>query len=161
MSQCSQRFGSSTALQVCSSFLLRSQTLCYVCSLIHHCYVIGTNPQKRQLFVMAVRTATGTTLPGNLTIIPSEQKWVFHSNSIYSLAFRYLYSDAVCCRNRLLLSDEDDAEYGSFEALIDTSGIFAKSKVMLCTFHAIWLAFKKDILPKLELFPHGKVYGEF
>ena len=117
MSQCSQRFGSSTALQVCSSFLLCSQTSCYVCSLIHHCYVLGTNPQKRQLFVMAVRTATGTTLPGNLTIIPSEQKWVFHSNSIYSLAFRYLYSDAVCCRNRLLLSDEDDAEYRSFEGL--------------------------------------------
>ena len=108
---------------------------------------------------MAVRTTTGTTLPGNLTIIPSEQKWVFHS--IYSLAFRYLYSDAVCCRNRLLLSDEDDADYRSFEALIDTSGIFAKSKVMLCTFHAIWLAFKKDILPKLELCPHGKVYSEF
>lgn len=108
---------------------------------------------------MAVRTATGTTLPGNLTIVPSEQKWVFHS--IYSLAFRYLYSDEVCSRNRLLLTDEDDAEYRSFEALIDTSRIFAKSKVMLCSFHAIWLPFKKDLLPKLDSCVHGKVYGEW
>ena len=119
----------------------------------------GTNCQKRQLFVMAVRTSTGTTLPGNLTIIPSEQKWVFHS--IYSLAFRYLYSDEVCSRNRVVLTDEDDAEYGSFEGLIETSSIFSKSTVMLCTFHAIWMAFKKDLLPKLDACEHGKVVGKF
>jgi hypothetical protein len=58
---------------------------------------IGTNWQKKQLFVMAVRTPSGTTLPGNLTIIPSEQKWVFHA--IYQLAFPHLYSSDVCSRN--------------------------------------------------------------
>jgi hypothetical protein len=41
--------------------------------------VKGTNRQKKQLFVMAVRTANRSTLPENLTIIPSEQKWVFRS----------------------------------------------------------------------------------
>jgi hypothetical protein len=59
------------------------------------------------------------------------------------------------------LTDEDDAEYRSFEALIETSRIFAKSKVMLCSFHAIWLPFKKDLLPKLDSCVHGKVYGEW
>jgi hypothetical protein len=106
---------------------------------------------------MAVHTANGTTLPGNSTIIPSEQKWVFHS--IYRLAFPYLYSAKVCSRNRVVITDKDDAEYRSFESLIYTSDICAKSTVMLCTFHAIWLPFKKDLLPLLDEYPHGKVYG--
>jgi hypothetical protein len=84
---------------------------------------------------MAVRTANGSTLPGNSTIIPSEQKWVFHS--IYQLAFPYLYPADVYSRNRVVITDEDDAEYRSFESLIDTLDIFSKSSVMLCTFHAI------------------------
>jgi len=32
---------------------------------------------------------------------------------------------------------------------------------MLCSFHAIWLPFKKDLLPKLDSCVHGKVYGEW
>jgi hypothetical protein len=78
---------------------------------------------------MAVRAANGSTLAGNLTIIPSEQKWVFHS--IYRLAFPYLYYVDVRSRNRVVITDEDDAKYRSFESLIDTSDIFAKSTVML------------------------------
>jgi hypothetical protein len=106
---------------------------------------------------MAVRTANGSTLPGNSTIIASEQKWVFHS--IYQLAFPYLYSAEVCSRNRVVITDEDDAEYRSFESLINTSDIFAKSTVILCTFHAIWMLFKKDLPPLLDEYPHDKVYG--
>jgi hypothetical protein len=37
----------------------------------------GTNCQKKELFAMAVRAANGDTLPGNSTIIPLAQKWVF------------------------------------------------------------------------------------
>jgi hypothetical protein len=103
---------------------------------------------------MAVRTANGSTLPGNLT---SEQKWVFHS--IYQLAFPYLYSAEVCSRNHVVITDKDGAKYRSFESLIYTLDIFAKSTVMLCTFHAIWLPFKKDLLPLLDEYPHGKVNG--
>jgi hypothetical protein len=119
--------------------------------------VKGTSCQKKQLFVMAVRTANGSTLPGNLTIIPSVQKWVFHS--IYRLAFPYLYSVDVCSSNCVVITDKDDAEYRSFESLIDASDIFSKSTVMLCTFHAIWMPLKKDLLPPLDDCPHGKVYG--
>ena len=66
---------------------------------------------------MAVHTPSGKTLPGNLAIIPSEQSWVFYA--IYQHAFPHLYSSEVCSRNRLVLTDEDEAEYRSFEALIE------------------------------------------
>ena len=104
---------------------------------------------------MAVRTPSGKTLPSNLAIIPSEQSWVFHA--IYQYAFPHLYSSEVCSRNRLVLTDE----YKSFEALIETTSDFKQSTVMLCTFHGIWMAFKKDLLTLLEDCECGKVYGKY
>jgi len=65
---------------------------------------------------MAVRTPSGNTLLGNLSIIPSEQKWVIHA--LYQHAFPHLYSSEVCFRNRLVLTDEDEAEYRSFESIL-------------------------------------------
>ena len=108
---------------------------------------------------MAVRTPSGRTLPGNLAIIPSEQSWVFHA--IYQYAFPHLYSSEVCSRNRLVLTDKDEAEYRLFESVIKTTSDFQNSKVMLCTFHGVWMAFKKDLLTLLEDCEHGKVYGRF
>jgi hypothetical protein len=106
---------------------------------------------------MAVRTPSGRTLPGNLAIIPSEQSWVFHA--IYQYAFPNLYSLEVCSRNRLVLTNEDEAEYRSFESVIETSSDFKHSNVMLCTFHGVWMAFKEDLLTLLEDCECGKVYG--
>ncbi len=51
--------------------------------------------------------------------------------------------------NRFILTDKEDAEYGSFEALIATNDIFKSSKVMLCIYHAIWQPFKRDKYPLL------------
>ena len=96
-------------------------TICIIRICIKHLNLlpfIGTNRQKKQLFVMAVRTPSCTTLPENLTIIPSEQKWVFHA--IYKLAFPHLCSSDVCCRNQLVLTDKDDAKYKSFESVIES-----------------------------------------
>ena len=108
---------------------------------------------------MAVRTPSGTTLPGNLTIIPSEQNWVFHA--IYQLAFPHLYSSDVCTRNCIVLTYKDDVEYKSFESVIESIDDFKRSTVMLCTFHGIWLAFKKDLLPLLlDQCQYGKLYGK-
>ena len=95
----------------------------------------GTNRHQKELFVMAVRTPCGKTFPGNFSIIPSSKKWVFHA--IFRLAFLELYGDKVCSMNRQVLTDEEDAEYRSFESLIATNDIFKLSKVMLCIFHAI------------------------
>jgi hypothetical protein len=106
---------------------------------------------------MAVRTSIGNTLPGNLTIIPSEQKWVFHA--IYQLAFPELYSNEVYSQNCVVLTDEDEAEYWSFESLIEMSKVFSRSKVLICTFHGIWI-FKKDLLVLLDECEHGKLCGK-
>jgi hypothetical protein len=107
---------------------------------------------------MAVCTPSGRTLHGNLAIIPSEQSWVFHA--IYQYAFPHFYSLEVCSRNRLVLTDKDEAEYRSFEALIKTTSDFKQSTVMLCTFHCVWMAFKKDLLTLLKDCNCGKVYGK-
>ncbi len=57
----------------------------------------------------------------------------------------------------MVITDEDDAKYKSFESLIDTLDIFAKSTVMLCSFHVIWMPFKKDLLPLLDDCLHSEV----
>ncbi len=118
---------------------------------------------------MAIRTPTGKTFPGNYTIIPSSKKWVFHS--IFHLAFMSLYGEHVCSMNRLVLTDEEDAEYHALESVIATHDAFSSSKVMLCTFHAVWQPFKRDthnFLPSkkspkgklIELTEVGKQWGE-
>jgi hypothetical protein len=107
---------------------------------------------------MAVHSASGNTLPGNLTIIPSAQKWVFHA--IYQRAFPHLYSSEVCLRNRLVLTDEDTSQFKPFESLITTANIFKLSKVMICTFHGIWMAFKKAIFLNYGKSKYVPIYGE-
>ena len=118
---------------------------------------------------MAVRSPTGKTFPGNYTIIPSAKKWVFHA--IYLLAFLTLYGEYICSLNQLVITDEEDAEYRSFETLILTHEMFRSSTVMLCTFHAIWQPFNRDICHLLtskkkttgkliELTEIGRAWGE-
>ncbi len=108
--------------------------------------------------MLAVCTSSGNTLPGNLTIIPSEQKWIFHA--IYQVAFSELYSIEVCSQNCVVITDEDEAEYRSFGFVLQTSEVFSRSKVLICTYHGIWMAFKKDVLALLEESKHGKIYGK-
>ena len=117
----------------------------------------GTNRDRSELFVVAVRSASGDTVPVNMTIIPSAQKWVF--DTIYKLAFPYLYSPNICKMNRMVLTDEDESEYRPFQSAIETMDEFKQSKVMLCTFHGIWQSFKKDIYPMLLKSEHGEVLG--
>ncbi len=74
--------------------------------------------------------------------------------------------------NRLVITDKEDAEYCSFETLILTHEMFWSSTVMLCTLHAIWQPFKKDIhhlLPSkksqngklIELTEVGRAWGDY
>ena len=67
----------------------------------------------------------------------------FHT--IYCLAFLSLHGEHICSLNRLVLTDKEDEEYRSFKNLIVTHEMFQLSNVMLCTFHAIWQLFKRDI----------------
>ena len=61
----------------------------------------GTNRQRRDLFMLVIRTPTGETFSGNITIIPSQKRWIFHC--IYRYAFIHLYGTDTCSRNRLVL----------------------------------------------------------
>ena len=102
---------------------------------------------------------SGTNREKNLTVIPSAQKWLFET--IYKTAFPNLYSPDVCSMNRLVLTDEEKAEYEPFQLAIETTDYFQQSKVMLCTFHAIWMSFKVDLYPVLDNIPHGGALREF
>ena len=103
-----------------------------------------------------MQSSSGDTVPVNMTIIPSAQKWFF--NTIYNLAFPYLYSANICKMNRI--TDEDKSEYRPFQSAIATMDEFKQSKVMLCTFHGIWQSFKKDLYPLLDKCEHGEVLGK-
>ncbi len=107
---------------------------------------------------MAICSVNGDTLPGNLTIIPSAQKWVFCD--IYQDAFPHLYSSEVCSKNRLVCTDEDTSLFKPFESLISTTKIFNLSKVMICTFHGIQMAFKKAIFSNYGKSKYALIYGE-
>ena len=67
----------------------------------------------------------------------------------------------MCARNRLVLTDEDPAEYSPMENLIVTENHFKKSTVMLCTFHGIWMAFKQAIVKTYGDQDVAVTYGEF
>ncbi len=85
-------------------------------------HVVQAPTIKEKLFMMAVCSPSGKTIPGNFTIIPSAKKWVFHA--IYCLAFFSLYGKHICLLNQLVITDEEDAGYCSFETLILTHEMF-------------------------------------
>jgi hypothetical protein len=126
----------------------------------------GTNRQRRDLFMLAIRTLAGETFPGNLTIIPSQKRWRFHC--IYWYAFIHLHGVNTCSHNCLVLCDEYESEYGPIENHIVTNNTF-KSLLMLCIFHALTQPFKKEVFPfipkksakSLLLSKAGYSYGEW
>ncbi len=94
---------------------------------------------------------------------------MFFSCHFSSSFFRAIWRQGLF--NELLeLTDEEDADYRSFESLIATNDNFQSSKVMLCIFHAIWQPFKWDIYPlcprksnkgkPMELTKIGSAWGE-
>ncbi len=123
---------------ITSSIIKMNSFIKWIHLILRCCYIsiLGTNIHKQELFVMAIRTPTGKTFQGNYTIIPSFKKWVLHS--IFRMAFLSLYSEHLCSMNWLVLTNEEDAEYCAFECMIATHDAFCLSKVMLCTFHAVW-----------------------
>ena len=126
----------------------------------------NTNRQKRNLLLMVVKDANGETFIGNATVIPSEKRWVFHR--IYHDFFVILYGCHTIMRNRLILTDDDDAEHGPLDNLIDTTECYKRTLHMLCIFHAIVMPYKEQVHPKLprkpgnskEVTALGDAYGE-
>ena len=111
----------------------------------------NTNRQKRELFILIVKDASGKTFIGNATVIPSGKKWVFQK--IYQTFFLNLYGPVTIGRNRLVITDDDRSEYGPLKNCVATLECYAKSKHMLCVFHAVAMGFYEKIRPKL---PHKR-----
>ena len=132
------------------------------------------NRQKRELFISVVRSPMGKCYMSNVTVIPSGDikkfqvilifqfvcSHLFSNNYSYSgkaWVFRYitrsifpeLFGTVTVQRNRLGLTDEDPSEYRTFETNTVVDDNYKHSKVMLCTFHAIWKPFKENIRPQL------------
>ena len=68
----------------------------------------NTNKQNRDLFMMVVKDADGSTYIGNATLIPSGQRWVF--SMIYQTFFVKLYGQTTISCNRLCLTDNGTSE---------------------------------------------------
>lgn len=107
----------------------------------------NTNKQKRDLFIMVVKDANGQTFIGNATVIPSGKRWVFQK--IYQSFFVHLYGKVTIGRNRLALTDDDNAEWGAFDNCITTMDCYRGSTHMLCMFHALVMAFQEQVHPLL------------
>ena len=93
----------------------------------------------------------------------SGKSWVYRY--IFKDIFPFLYGTQTIQRNRLALTDEDASEYKTFESITTKEQNYKKSRVMLCTFHAIWKHFKEHIRPTLPkkgmlLTEKGREYGK-
>ena len=128
----------------------------------------NTNKQKRELFLLVTKDANGQTFIGNATVIPSGKRWVFLK--IYQVFFIEMYGEATIGRNRLALTDDDNAEHGPLDNCIATMKCYASSLHMLCVFHAIVMAYQEQVQSKLPrigkgkksvLTEDGKAYGKF
>ena len=130
----------------------------------------NTNKQKRDLFLMIVKDANGHTFVGNVTIVPSGQRWVYAM--IYKKIFIELYGEVTISRNRLALTDDDVAEWGPLDDCIASIKCWKNSQHMLCVFHAVTMQYFEKIHPKLphrgkigsksrSLTKKGKQYGVF
>ena len=127
----------------------------------------NTNKLKRDLFLMVIKDSNNQTFIGNATVIPSGKRWVYMM--IYKTFFRELYGETTLSRNRLCLTDNDEAEWGPLDDVIKTVDWWKGSQHMLCMFHALTLTYFKDVYPKLphrgkgkntKLTKLGKSYGK-
>ena len=125
----------------------------------------NTNMTGRDLHLLVVKDASGETYSGCATVLPCQQRWVFKNICMF---LRILFGDITMSRMRLMLTDDDPAEHGPFDACIQTEACFKLALHMLCVFHGLVMKFQErvyNLLPrkksnKKELSPTGKLYGE-
>ena len=117
-----------------------------------------TNRQNKPLFLMVLKDANGEAHIGNISVLPSEKRWVF--NEIFKTVFIELYGESTIRRNRLMLTDEDSAEVEPIMNSIATIDAYRGSVHMLCMFHALAKKFKELVYPKLPHEPGGNKLNE-
>ena len=109
--------------------------------------IANTNRQKRDLFLMVVKDASGECFIGNATLLPCGQWWIF--TRLYRYFFYQLYGPVTLSRLRLALTDDDSAAHGSFDAATHVMVCYANTKHMLCMFHAVVMKFHDTVYGKL------------
>ena len=85
---------------------------------------------------------------------------------IYQTFFLYLYGKVAIERVELVLTDNDDANHGALRDVTILDPFWERVRHMLCVFHALVMAFHKDVYPFLphkrggsrELTKIGKLY---
>ncbi len=56
----------------------------------------STNCQNKPLFLMVLKDAKGEAHIGNISVLPSEKRWVF--NDFFKIVFTELYGEStICC----------------------------------------------------------------
>ena len=127
----------------------------------------NTNKQNRDLFLLVVKDASGETFIGNVTIIPSQQRWVF--SKIYHSFFVRLYGKACMSRLRLAVTDDDPSAHGPLDMMFVTDPCYNATH-MLCVFHGLVMQFQENVYPLLPhkrgsqkklLTKRGELYGTF
>ena len=109
--------------------------------------IANTNRQKRDLFLMVIKDASGECFIGNATLLPCGQLWIF--TKLYRYFFLQLYGSAALSGLRLALTDDNDACHGAFDAATKVVACYAGAKHMLCVFHAIVMKFHDSVYGKL------------
>ena len=71
--------------------------------------IANTNRQKRDLFVLVLKDASGETNIGNASVLPCGKLWIF--SMVYQKFLRYLYGDITLSRLRLALTDDDTSSH--------------------------------------------------
>ena len=127
--------------------------------------ISNTNRQKRDLFVLVLKDASGETNIGNASVLPCGKNWIF--SMVYQHFLRFLYGKTTLSRLRLALTDDDTAAHSAFDAATKIVKELSSAKHMLCVFHAIVMRFQDLVygfLPKKkggrELTSNGEIYGE-
>ena len=109
--------------------------------------IANTNHQKRDLFLMVVKDASGQTFIGNASVLPCGQKWIF--TKLYQYFFLHLYGPSTLSRLRLALTDDDSQSHGAFDGSTSVVPCYSKAISMLCVFHAIVMKYHDTVYGKL------------
>ena len=127
--------------------------------------ISNTNRQKRDLFLLVLKDASGETNIGNASVLPCGKKWIF--TYIYQHFFRFLYGELTLSRMRLELTDDDTAANCDFDGSTQIVKELSSAKHMLCVFHAVVMKFQEVVyrlLPRRkkskDLSDKGAIYGK-
>ena len=102
----------------------------------------NTNREDCNLHLLVVKDASGKMYIGCATVLPCQQRWVF--KNIY-MSLRVLFGDITLSRMRLMLTDDDPAEHGPFDACTQTEDCFKLALHMLCVFHGLVMKFQERV----------------